>query len=202
MMLLLLACRPDPGAPHYPDPEPWAVTDDDDFYDDPLEAGEERLGIGVFYEGTATETRVIDDVDTHFYIYSATFTDTVTDDRWEGYVADDLVNTGVGWWGGGVHWDTPYDLSGWDTLHLVARSETLADWDLGITGGAEARVAVADYGMVADGEWYELEVPLADFAAAGADLTAVTVALMLIGDSGESGDTVTVDGVYFNRGLE
>lgn len=202
MIFLLLACRPDPGTPTYPDPEPWVITDDADFYADPLEDGEERLGIGVFYEGEATETRVIDDTDTHFYIYSGTFTDTKTDDRWEGYVADDLVNAGVGWWGGGVHWDTPYDLSGWDTLHVVARSATRADWNLGLTGGTEVRIPVADYGFVADDAWYELEIPLADFEDGGADLTAVTVALLLVGESGSAGDTVTIDGVYFNRGLE
>lgn len=203
LFLTLSACRPDPGAPDYPEPGPWVIGgDDDDFYDDPLEPGETRLSLGLFYEGEATETVVIDDTTSHFYVYSNTFTDTSTDDRWEGYVADLLTNNGVGWWGGGVHWDSPRDLSGWDSLHLVIRSDVLADWDVGMTGGGvEARIPVADLGFVADDEWHELDVPLADFADEGLDLTSITVALLLVGESGAQGDEIYVDGVYV-RGSE
>jgi hypothetical protein len=199
ILALLFACRPDPGAPSYPDPEPWTPSEDDDFYADPLADGEERLGYGVFYEGEATEALVVDGVDNHFYVYEGTFTVETTDDRWEGYVADELVNTGVGWWGGGVHWDVPRDLSGWETLHFAARTDASASWSVGLTGGgAEARVTVSDYGLVADDAWHVLRVPLADFAAA--DLTAVTVGLLLVGEGGEDGDRVAIDGVYLTRG--
>lgn len=198
ILALLFACRPDPGAPSYPDPEPWLPGEDDDFYADPLGEGEERLGYGLFYEGARTEALVIDGVDNHFYVYEGTFTVETTDDRWEGYVADELVNTGVGWWGGGVHWDVPRDLSGWETLHVVARSDTRADWSVGLVGGEEARVDVADYGMVADDAWRVLRIPLADLA--DADLTAVTVGLLLVGTGGTAGDRVAIDGVYLTRG--
>lgn len=199
ILALLLACRPDPGAPNYPDPEPWVPDEDEDFYADPLGEGEERLGYGVFYEGETTEALVIDGVDNHFYVYDGTFTVETTDDRWEGYVADELVNAGVGWWGGGVHWDVPRDLSGWETLHLAARTDASVSWSVGLSGGGtEARVTVSDYGLVADGEWHVLAIPLADFAAA--DLTAVTVGLLLVGEGGEAGDRVAIDGVYLTRG--
>ena len=135
MFLLLVACHPDPGAPDYPERALWVVDEDDGFYDDPLDEGEERLSVGVFYEGLATESYIIDDVDNHFYVYESTFSVNTTDDRWEGYLADDLVNNGVGWWGGGVHWDNPRDLSGWDSLHVVARTTVATAWDIGITPG-------------------------------------------------------------------
>lgn len=202
LLFALLACRPDPGAPDYPEREPWSPGDDDDFYADPYETGEERLGIGVFCETDTTESVPIDDVDAHFYIYSATLTVTATDDRWEGYVADELVDNGVGWWGGGVHWDTARDLSEWDTLHLAVRGEDVADFDVGLTGGGEeVRVSAASVGYTPDDEWHELEIALSTFEAGGADLGAVTVALMLLGEGGEAGDALTVDGVYFRRGL-
>ena len=72
VLFTLLACRPDPGTPNYPEPGPWTRTGDD-FYVDALAPGEERLAIGLFYEGAATESWPIDDTDSHFYIYSNTF---------------------------------------------------------------------------------------------------------------------------------
>lgn len=198
ILSLLVACQPDPGAPDYPEREPW-VVEGDDFYDDPLAEGEERLALGIFYEGVSTESYVIDDVDNHFYIYESTFSVETTDDRWEGYSADVLIHGALAWFGGGVHWDVPRDLSGWDALHLVVQTSDDTSWQVGLTGGGvEARVPVAQYGLVADGEWHEMVIPLDDFGAA--DLTAVTVALLIIGDAGATGDQFVLDGVYYTRG--
>ena len=200
--LALLACRPDAGAPSYPDPDPW-VREGDDFYPDPLAEGEERLGFGVFYEGEATEALLIDGVDNHFYIYENTFSVATTDDRWEGYVADELENNGVGWWGGGVHWDIPRDISAWDRLHLALRTDVAVAWDVGLTGGGrEVRVPVAEAGLLADDAWHVLEIPLSRYADGGADLSSVTVGLLLLGEGGTAGDTVIIDGVYLSRGAE
>jgi hypothetical protein len=196
--LLLLACRPDPGLPDYPAREPWVITGDD-FYDDPYAEGEERLSIGVFYESVATESYPIDDSTTHFYVYSDTFSVTASDDRIEGY-ASDRINRGTqAWWGGGVHWDSPRDLSDWDTLHVAVQTTTMTDWSIGLTGGGvESRVDVTDYGLVADGDWHVLDIPTADFD--GADLRSVTVALLLVGASGNTGDNLLIDDVYYTRG--
>lgn len=195
---LLLACRPDPGAPDYPTREPFSVPGDD-FYDLPLADGEERLSLGLFYEGEATETVVIDDTTAHFYIYENTFTDQVSDDRYEGFVADLLTHGSLAWWGGGVTWDVPRDLSGWEALHLVVKTWDLADWEIGVNGGGvEVRRPVGDYGLVADGAWHVLEVPLEDFD--GADLSAVTVPLLMVGESGAAGDSLLLDAVFYTRG--
>lgn len=198
MILLILACRPEMAAPDYPEPQPWVHTGDD-FYDDPLQEGEERLGLGIFYEGASTEALVIDDVVNHFYIYSNTFTMTASDNRWEGYASDVITNNGVGWWGGGIHWDQPQDLQDWDVLHLALRTAVDRDWEIGLTGGTEVRVSVMAAGLVADNEWHVLEIPLASYAAGGADLSAVTVGLLLIGEGGTEGEEVQIDDLYFSR---
>lgn len=195
MILLLLACRADPGLPDYPDREPWTRTGDD-FYEDPLAEGEDRLGIGVFYEGETTEWVPIDDSTTHFYIYENTFTVSVTDRRYEGYEADVITRGSLAWWGGGVHWDVGKDLSAYRVLNVAVRSSDTVSWELGITGGGqESRVSIADYGGVADGEWHRLRIPLVDFV--GADLRSVTVPLLLIGEAGSAGDSFTIDDLYF-----
>jgi hypothetical protein len=200
LALSLLACRPDPGAPDYPTREPW-VVEDSDFYQDALSPGEERLSVGLFYEGTATETYIIDDTVNHFYIYENTFSDTTTDDRVEGYVADTITHGNLAWWGGGIHWDEPKDLSGWEALHFWVTTSNMADWSVGLTGGGvEVRAAVADYGLVADGAWHEIVVPMSAFDAA--DLTSVTVGLLLVSDTGTTGDRMILDDLYYTRGGE
>ena len=196
LLALLLACRPDPGAPSYPEREPWERAVSDGFLATPLADGEARLGIGVFYEGATTDLVPIDDTTTHFYVYEASFGVAASDDRVEGYASDELVLRGKPWWGGGVHWDSPRDLSGYDTLHLALKSEVLGSWDLGMAGGREGRVDVADHGMVADGDWHALDIPLQAFADGGTDLTRVTIPLLLVGEGGAEGDAVAIDDLY------
>jgi hypothetical protein len=197
---LLVACRPDPGAPSYPERLPWDRAAADGFLATPLAEGEERLGIGVFYEGETTDIVPIDDTLTHFYVYESSFGVEASDDRVEGYASDVIVLRGNPWWGGGVHWDSTRDLTGYDTLHVAMKTESLGSWDLGVKGVREARIDVADYGLVADGAWHTLAIPLADFAAAGADLTQVGIPLLLVGEGGEEGDTVALDDLYFQGG--
>lgn len=198
MILWFLACRGDPGLPDYPERDAWTLQGDD-FYVDEMATGEERLGIGVFYEGETSEWVPIDDVSAHFYIYENTFTMTTTDRRYEGYTADVLTRGSLNWWGGGVHWDVPKDLSAYDVLNLVVRSSDTDQWEVGLTGGGqERRVKVSDFGAVADGEWHRMRIPLSEFA--GADLHLVTVPLLLVGEAGTAGDLLVVDDCYFSRG--
>ena len=202
LLMLVLACRPDPGAPSYPERELWDRAVADGFLATPLADGEARLGIGVFYEGATTDLVPIDDTTTHFYVYEASFGGAASDDRVEGYASDELVLRGKPWWGGGVHWDAPRDLRGYDTLHVALKTESLGSWDLGMTGVREGRVDVADYGLVADGEWHILDIPLADLVRGGVDLSQVSLPLLLVGEGGEEGDGVSIDDLYFRGGVE
>lgn len=206
-LLLLLACRPDPGSPDYPDPSAVDSGDtgqEDDFYPgpDPWQEGEARLSLGLFYEGGASEALPVDDVTRHYYIYSATYSETVdVIDRVEGYESAVIVHGGGEWWGGGITWDQPEDLGEWRTLHLSLRSgsDSFATLSLHLTGGGtEAIVAATDYGYSADGAWHHLAVPLADFASAGADLSSVTGPFVLVGTAGTAGDELRVDNLYMS----
>ena len=203
--VFLAACRPDPGIPNYPIPQEWNIADTDpDFYgDNPYQDGDQRLSIGVFYEGGASQSVPLDDVVNHFYIYENTFVLADSDDRAEGFVSNRIVSTGNAWWGGGVHWDQPIDLSAWDTLHvaLKTRDASMATWDIGMTGGGtEGRVSLDTIGFVADGTWQALEIPMSAMVAAGVDLRSVTVPLLLVGDGAAADESVLIDDLYFTVG--
>jgi hypothetical protein len=204
LALLLGGCRPDPGAPQYPAREPWdPTTDDPDFVpgEDPYEEGEERLSIGIFYEGGASEVLPIDDETRHWYIYEGTFSQGLSEDRAEGLVSDEITLTGAQpWWGGGVTWDTPTDLSAWTTLHIsfASRDPSFASFDIGMGDGvAEARVSAAEVGFRNGGAWTSLTIPLSAFS--GVDLTRVTLPLLLASGSGAAGDRLRVDALYFTK---
>ena len=204
-LLVLVGCRPDPGAPHYATPDEWnPAADDEDFYgDDPFEAGEQRLDIGLFYEGGSSEAVPIDDVSTHFYIYESTFALGASDDRVEGYIADSVETTGNPWWGGGIHWDAARDLSKWSQLHLSVktRDAAMVDVQVGMNGGGnEAAVSLSSLGFSADGEWHTYNISLQGFIDAGVDLTGVTVPLLLLGEGSPAGDVLLIDDLYYSVG--
>ena len=83
---------------------------------------EERLSLGVFYDGPASETYDIDDVvKTSLHVYEETVSITTTDQTFEGAVANTIGYNNLGWWGMGIHWDTAEDLSAWEAIHLAVK---------------------------------------------------------------------------------
>ena len=199
------ACRADPGAPSYPAPDTSAADTADALPrgPDPYVAGERRLALGIYYEGGASERVEINDLDTHYYIYEGTYTERIElQDVVEGRESAKLEAGDKGWLGGGLTWDTPRDLSGWGVLAVSLRSG-----DGGMTGlalhmqaGAEAILPLAGYGWAADGQWHHLRIPLVDFAAAGANLSAVTGPFVLIGAGVAAGEQLTIDDLYIEEG--
>jgi hypothetical protein len=202
---LLTACRPDPGSPTYPTPDPVDLGGDgSDLLEgpDPYVEGEARLSLGVHYESGYSEVVAIDDVTTHYYVYSSTYTeDTDSQDRVEGRVSTVLTIGNAGWFGGGIHWDGGRDLSDWTTMVLSLRSSdtALEGTELRMVGGVEAGVPLSDYGFAADGTWHQVVIPLADLDDEGVDLTAITVAFMLIGEGVGDGDELKVDDLYLTQ---
>ena len=156
--------------------------------------------MGVFYEGGSSELVEIDNTAAHLYLYENTVSVEEVGEPLEGRLAHRLVHAGGDWWGMGVHWSSPRDLSGWASLHASFRSESLAEIEIGLNGAADDRhvVLATDYGYAADGEWHTLQIPLADFAAKGLDLAAVTSPLSLGGPKAEAGDFVLIDNLYFD----
>ena len=199
--LAVLGCRPDLGAPSYPN-----VGDDTGTIDDgglpgdvPWDGETPRLTYGAFYEGGYTDALIIDNAQINYYIYENSFAQLADDDHVEGFSADRLVvqNDSVGFWGGGVHFDglAPQDFSGWDTLHVALKSESveMEAFELGMVSGTEGRVAVSDYGFVADGEWHVVNIPLDDL---GITRDQVTVGLLLLSTTAVNDTTILIDDLY------
>jgi hypothetical protein len=171
---------------------------------DPYEEGEQRAGIGDTYEGPSSDTIAVDDVNVFFYVYEDTIAAIQNfEETAEGLYSQEWVSKGRGWWGGGIHHTTgTFDLSEYATLHIAMKSgsDEMADVSIGmITDGAtsDATVSVADYGWANDGEWHAIEIPLVDFVAEGADLTAITSPLFLLGEGANTeGESIWFDDIY------
>lgn len=202
-VIALGGCRADGGPDDYASQEPFRLDAAPLPIDASLRDGERRLSIGTFYEGPADQVVAIDEVQTHFYIYEGTFTvATDTGDRVEGSQSDRLTTRGGPWWGGGVHWDTPRDLSGWATFNISLKSSDASQGTLKLAMNnadeSQGVIDLAGYGYAADGAWHDLVIPLTDYAAAGIDLTQVGAPLVFVGGAGAQGDSVLVDGVFFS----
>ena len=196
------ACRVDPGAPLYPEYPPW-VDVNDPFLPGPFPyvPGEDRLSIGAFYEGEASEAVPIDDVTVHYYIFESTYNQQVSEDRVEGLQSDVLVVSGAQpWWGGGIIWDTSRDLSAWTTMHVSFLATDVLFEDMAIAvvgGGVEGRVAPSDYGFLADGAWHSLVIPLTAFP--GVQLGTVTTPASFVADFGTEDSELAIDDLYFTK---
>ena len=98
ILLNLNACRPPSGPDDYASQE--YIPDAAMPLTLELAEGEERLSIGIFYEGPFTEEVLVDDVSSHFYIYEETFSMISFDsDRVEGLNSDLITHRGGAWWG-------------------------------------------------------------------------------------------------------
>lgn len=209
--LAVVGCRADPGDPDYASHVGLRGVDAGMAMNghDPYVAGERRLAFGLFYEGGASETVLVDGVSTHYYIFQIdgtarlTYQQETSDDRLEGALSDRIVLEGTPWWGGGIIWDTPRAVTGYTTVSVTLKSEDpgLSEVFLRLQSGTPARessVALSAYGYAADGVWHSCDVPLADFVAAGFDPSAVRSPFIIGGTGGRSGESLLVDDVYWD----
>jgi len=174
---------------------------------DPYVAGTDRLGLGLFYEGGLSEFMPIDGSTSNYYIFEAFPGDPLTygqlEDkarRVEGLVSARITHAGLTFWGGGIFWSSPRNVSRWQTLHVSLRSTapSFAEISLGVkSANREFRVNATDYGYANDGEWHHLVIPLADFAEDGADFAALDSPFLFGGGAGQSGDFFNIDNLYW-----
>ncbi|MFP2910453.1 putative glycoside hydrolase [Pyxidicoccus sp. 3LFB2] len=207
LLLLLAACRPEPGEPDYLNNGPFARPDGGTEPNGgglpgpfPFQEGQRRLGVG-FYEGGRSEDIAIDNTTTHVYLYENTVTMEPADEHIEGRTADLVVHGGKAWLGFGVHWDTPRTMDGWKTLHVSLKSAdpgfanvTVAMND---SSNLSVQLDVKKYGYLNDGEWHHLAIPLADYAAKGLKLNAVNSPFALFSGAGPAADKLVLDNLYF-----
>lgn len=219
-MIWLLACRP---APIERPNNPWldtAASEDPETNDyDPYEEGEERLSLGIFYEGESSERIPIDEQSAVFNIWVVegtsipTFSIIADPDSVEGLTSDQLIASDAGWFGGGIAWLAERDLSKWDTLHISVRSEedAMTNFKLGMGGrykqggsctGSGSRQnwrSLDDYGFVPDGEWHHLEIPVDDFTIC-LDIEAIVEPFNLLMaplSTEDSGKSIFIDKLFF-----
>lgn len=225
------ACLPDAGFAPYTGAEDFdaKIVEDVAFLEGPSPyiPGELRLSVGFGYEGDAIETHAIDGLGSHSYIYildecdetsALSYSPGTSTDRVEGRRSDLVTQGDLGWWGHGVHWDTPRDMRSWGRL-FVSLKALSGHKEVELTMGSKspipgpdvcdlsaspvegalpdvlATVQASTYGFIADGAWHSLEVPLSDFP--GLDLSAVNIAISITREGGAPGDQLLIDNVYF-----
>lgn len=201
-MTNFIACREPLGEPDYESFEGEAIVALEDISNtgpDPFRTGEQRLNIGLFYEGESTDAVVIDDVDTAFYIWSETFSIVSSNDPVEGDWSDEIIVGDFGWWGGGIFSNQTLDFSNWTTmcLSLKSSSSTLANVEVGI-GQGDGEVlgwaSVDEYGFQNDGYWYHIRIPM-NALTLSLDATQINMPFNIRGE-GIAGDALKIDDLY------
>lgn len=207
LLMLLAACRPEPGDADYenqgqstrPDAgvDPNAGGLPGPF---PFQEGQRRLVVG-FYEGGRSEEVAIDNTTTHVYLYENTVTlEAANGDHVEGRSSDLVVHAGKAWLGFGIHWDTARNLDAWKTLHVSLKSADpgFAEVTVAMNDTAKSfQLPVKKYGYKNDGEWHHLAIPLSDYVAVGLKLNAVNSPFALFSGQGQPADKLLLDNVYF-----
>ena len=209
----LSGCRAEPGSPPVYD-EDWKQSEllMPEFLQGPegYVDGEERMHLGIFYEGGHSDIILIDNDTVHYYLYVLANTDTPTVsqstdlERVEGTFSDKIIHGGYGWWGTGVHIESgdAVDLSDWDTMHISLRSADPGFDSVLIrmeSEGGNGEVDARDYGYTADGEWHSITIPMADLEASGLEPSTITSPIGLGGMAGEPGDSLWVDNLYLTK---
>ena len=214
---LAVACAPDPGTPDYTshvglrdpvDPFPPVPPE-------PFQPGDERLSVGYFYEGGSSETIPINTVTTDYFVFAIdpdepvetrSFAEGTSTDRLEGLLSYEITLIDRPFWGAGIIWFEPIDLSEWTTLFVGFKSSdpSFATFDIFLQSGeGEAPAGVTldptSYGYRNDGEWHFLEIPLQDAIDAGWDPSEVRSPFIVSAAGGEPGDVMLIDNLYFTK---
>ena len=204
---LLGSCLPDAGDP--PD-----YTDHADLIPpvetlpviapDPFQPGDARLAVGLFYEGGRSETIPINGLTTNYFIFEGSYQQQTSTDRLEGQTSDELTLNGTSFWGGGIIWSEPIDLSDWTTMYVGFKSSdpSFENFDLTLQSGVTSTDTVLDpvaYGYTNDGEWHFLQIPLQDAIDAGFDPSTVRSPFIIGAAGGVAGEVLLVDNLYFTN---
>jgi hypothetical protein len=211
-LIFVFGCGDDTGTPDYSD-QVGLIPPDQKFDEpDPYQPGKDRLSVDAFYEGGRTETIVINGFRTHYFIFGRdevgrdTFFQAPSGDRLEGEQSDQIALAGTVFWGGGIIWDEPIDLSEWKKLFVSFKSSdrSFATFDLTLLYGTEdmersVTLDPTDYGYTNDGQWHSLEIDLQDAIDLGFDPTMVRSPLIFGASGGEFGDKLLIDNLYLTK---
>lgn len=212
LVVSLTACGGDPGVPDYSDHADTFPPDVKYDEPDPFVPGEDRLSVDLFYEGDRSETISINGFRTHYFIFGLaefgrdSYIHGTSGNRVEGEESATVRLVGTSFWGGGIIWDEPIDLTGWTKMYVSFKSNapSFARFDITLLSGeSDAQRSVTldprTYGYTNDGEWYSLEIPIADAAARGFDVSRVLSPFIIGAAGGAAGDVLLVDNLYFTK---
>ncbi|MEM1023024.1 MAG: hypothetical protein AAGD10_09925 [Myxococcota bacterium] len=213
LLLLLSACRGDPGTADYSghvglnDPDLCADLTPAEESSNPFSTGDVRADVGIFYEGGASERFPLS-MGRNFFIFPAgdSFTTAPSTERVEGCESEAIVLTGSpAFWGGGVVYEEagvrlPEDFSAYDTLRVsfLSGDPTFSEVTIEInTQGGNGQVSANTYGYQNDDMWHDLTVPLADFGTV--DLSQMTAPFIISGQGNVAGERLLVDDLYYEQ---
>ncbi len=200
-------CLPDPGVPPdysdsigiVPPIDPTPVPEPD-----PFQPGDARLAVGLFYEGGRSETIPINGVSTNYFIFEESYQQSTSLDRLEGQTSDRITLNGTPFWGGGIIWNEPIDLSDWTTMYVGFKSSdpSFATFELTLQSGpgsppAGVTLSPTTYGYTNDGDWHFLTIPLQDAIDLGFDPSMVRSPFIVASPGGNAGDQLLIDNLYF-----
>jgi hypothetical protein len=189
---------------------------------DPYQPGDERLSVGYFYEGGWSVEVPINQVNTNYFIFAAdenevvgtlTYSQDISSDRVEGSESIAISLNGQPFWGGGLIWDDPIDLSEWTTMFVAFKSSdaSFERFDLTLQWQQEqlpnqpapepvgVNLDPTVYGYVNDGEWHFLEIPLQDAIDQGFDPRFTRSPFIISAAGGRRGDSMLIDNLYFTK---
>lgn len=224
---LVGGCMPDLGTPDYSsqvglreriegpvDPFPPVAPD-------PFQPGDQRLSVGFFYEGGRSETIPINGVTTNYFIFvidenrpvaTLTYSQDTSTDRLEGLESVEITLNDRPFWGSGIFWDEPIDLSEWTTMYVGFKSSdaSFERFDLTLQYAEyipnepppDPDGVVLDprtYGYTNDGQWHFLRIPLQDAIDRGFDPSITRAPFIVSGPTLRHGDVMLIDNLYFTK---
>ena len=208
---LVAACQTDANEVDYTDfPVPEPLDTFPTISPDPYMQGDERLEVGIFYGGGSSEAIGLTGMRREYFIFDASYEQATVDDRIEGRESDEITLNGTPFWGGGIIWMDPIDISKWTLLNVAFKSSdpSFATFDLTLQSGEADEEAdgvalrVTDYGYRNDGEWHFLQIPLQDAVDAGWDPRVARSPFIIGAGGGTQGDVLLIDNLYFTRDLD
>jgi len=214
---LVSACAPDLGTPDYSNQAGLRqpISPFPPVPPDPFQPGDERLSVGYFYEGGWSLEIPINTVTTNYFVFAIdesdpvatrSFSESDSDDRVEGSISYEVTINGSPFWGGGIIWNEPVDLSNWTSMFVSFKSSdpSFASFAITLQSGTEETPFGVDlspgaYGYINDGEWHFLQIPLQDAIDRGWDPRTVRSPFIVSAPGGDTGDSLLIDNLYFTK---
>ncbi len=182
----------------------WVRLSDNGFTQLQTDNTVEHGNFGIFTETTSVENQVNYGTDADLYIWNNM--NAAEDTPFEGDKAWAFSVAAGNWWGMGVACSVDRNMNNYSDgyLHLNMKTASTQTFRIGIssTAAGEGWLSFVDgaeqFGLVRDGSWHEVLIPLNRFA--NVDFPTINQLFMIAGDSGSAFD-IAFDNVYWSESL-